>query len=535
MPDGRARPRDGGRRRRLLADGAPRRPSARPGRRAARRGVARHLAGLRRPRRAAAACAATAAASASSTRCRAGLRPALYVKDDDYRLSFLHGNFTTLTQPRRRRPGAHRGAAPVAALRLAARLGRRGPRAPDGAGRGRLARRPRAAGRRRPRAAPAGGALPGLERRRACCAETVERAAALPAVADLGIVPVSLAAEGDLRRVTRGGRGGRARRGRELAARYRARARRGLRARRRRVPPAVRARCRRRATPPSSTRTASACRPLLLEEAARSRRAADGGGRRRRAGGRPVPAPCASYRHAGRAGGRRAPAKPAARASACPCAPFPVVNRLFGPHVTVTGLLGGREVLDGAAPRPARRRRVAASPRASSCRRSWGAPWTTSARTSWRPPAAAAWSSPRRSARRLLHCPDELSLPPSSSSAPPTPASPRSSTASSGSRQAVVHETPGVTRDRKEVEVEWEGRLLHDGRHRRLRHRRGLALRRAHPRAGRAGHRRGRRRALRRRRPRRPAGRRLRDRRGAAPRRVAGGARRQQDRRPGAP
>ncbi len=30
----------------------------------------------------------------------------------------------------------------------------------------------------------------------------------------------------------------------------------------------------------------------------------------------------------------------------------------------------------------------------------------------------------------------------------------------SGSRTAVVHETPGVTRDRKEVEVEWEGRLL---------------------------------------------------------------------------
>ena len=30
----------------------------------------------------------------------------------------------------------------------------------------------------------------------------------------------------------------------------------------------------------------------------------------------------------------------------------------------------------------------------------------------------------------------------------------------SGSRQAVVHETPGVTRDRKEVEVEWEGRVF---------------------------------------------------------------------------
>ncbi len=30
----------------------------------------------------------------------------------------------------------------------------------------------------------------------------------------------------------------------------------------------------------------------------------------------------------------------------------------------------------------------------------------------------------------------------------------------SGSRQAVVHETPGVTRDRKDVEVDWEGRLM---------------------------------------------------------------------------
>jgi GTP-binding protein len=30
----------------------------------------------------------------------------------------------------------------------------------------------------------------------------------------------------------------------------------------------------------------------------------------------------------------------------------------------------------------------------------------------------------------------------------------------SGSRAAVVHETPGVTRDRKEVEVEWEGRRV---------------------------------------------------------------------------
>ncbi|MCX6372152.1 MAG: ribosome biogenesis GTPase Der [Actinobacteria bacterium] len=30
----------------------------------------------------------------------------------------------------------------------------------------------------------------------------------------------------------------------------------------------------------------------------------------------------------------------------------------------------------------------------------------------------------------------------------------------SGTRQAVVHETPGVTRDRKDVEVDWEGRIM---------------------------------------------------------------------------
>ena len=37
-----------------------------------------------------------------------------------------------------------------------------------------------------------------------CCAETVRRTGDLDAVADLGVVPVSLAAEGDLRRVTTG-------------------------------------------------------------------------------------------------------------------------------------------------------------------------------------------------------------------------------------------------------------------------------------------------------------------------------------------
>ena len=39
----------------------------------------------------------------------------------------------------------------------------------------------------------------------------------------------------------------------------------------------------------------------------------------------------------------------------------------------------------------------------------------------------------------------------------------------SGSREAVVHETPGVTRDRKEVATEWNGRHVHAHRHRRRR------------------------------------------------------------------
>ena len=98
----------------------------------------------------------------------AGLRPALYVKDDDYRLSFLHGNFTTLTNL------DEDDLARIEELRLSplyvslhawddeARV------PPDGTGRGRLSSRSGAARGGRPRAAPPGGALPGLERRRRC-------------------------------------------------------------------------------------------------------------------------------------------------------------------------------------------------------------------------------------------------------------------------------------------------------------------------------------------------------------------------------
>ena len=40
----------------------------------------------------------TTASSVSSTSCRRGCGESLYLKDDDYRLSFLYGNFTTLTR-----------------------------------------------------------------------------------------------------------------------------------------------------------------------------------------------------------------------------------------------------------------------------------------------------------------------------------------------------------------------------------------------------------------------------------------------------
>ena len=42
--------------------------------------------------------ATTTASSASSTSCHRACRRSLYLKDDDYRLSFLYGNFTTLTR-----------------------------------------------------------------------------------------------------------------------------------------------------------------------------------------------------------------------------------------------------------------------------------------------------------------------------------------------------------------------------------------------------------------------------------------------------
>ena len=89
----------------------------------------------------------------------------------------------------------------------------------------------------------------------------------------------------------------------------------------------------------------------------------------------------------------------------------------------------------------------------------------------------------------------------------------------SGSRATVVHETPGVTRDRKEIEVEWTVTVCCWSTPAASTPTEDAPVRRPHPRAGRARHRGGRPGPVRRRRPHRPSGRRLRDRRRSAPRR----------------
>ena len=130
-----------------------------------------------------------------------GLRAALSVKDDDYRLSFLHGNFMTLTNLSE--PDIER----IEELRLSPLYV--SLHAWDDAARVRLMGRA-AAGSRGvlERLAAAGLDLhlqvvlcPGWNDGDVL-AETVLRAGALEAVVDLGVVPVSLAAEGDLSRVT---------------------------------------------------------------------------------------------------------------------------------------------------------------------------------------------------------------------------------------------------------------------------------------------------------------------------------------------
>ena len=180
-------------------------------------------------------------------------------------------------------------------------------------------------------------------------AETVEGAAGLPAVADLGVVPVSLAEEGDLRRV--GAADAEAVLGAVGEWQERFRAARGaafvhaadeLHLLCGRTPPASDA--------PDQYENGIGMSAQLLEEA------------------RELPAvrELPDMRAPGEEGHERGPvsavrlltgtlaAPVVARAGEAlgarlgvPVRPFAVANRLFGAHVTVTGLLGGRDVLAG--------------------------------------------------------------------------------------------------------------------------------------------------------------------------------------------
>ena len=257
-----------------------------------------------------------------------GLRASLYVKDDDYRLSFLHGNFMTLSNL------DDEDLERIAELRLSplyvslhawddeARV-----RLMGGAGRGtRVALE---------RLAAAGlelhlqvvlcpGWNDGDTLRR-----TVAAVAELWSVADVGIVPVSLAAEGDLRRVVRGD-------AEALLHDVSAWQRRFLGERGvafvhaadefylqcGELPPPSDA--------PEQYENGIGMAAALLDEAV----ALDEG-------------PPMSVRVL--AGTLAAPVVERLAAllrGAAPLRPFVVENRLFGQHVTVTGLLGGAEVVD---------------------------------------------------------------------------------------------------------------------------------------------------------------------------------------------
>jgi putative radical SAM enzyme (TIGR03279 family) len=260
-----------------------------------------------------------------------GMREALYVKDDDYRLSFLHGNFMTLTNL------GEADLARIEELRLEplyvslhawddeARMALMGKAA-------------RGSRRSLERLAAAGLELhlqivlcPGWNDGDVL-AETVAEAAALPAVADLGIVPVSLADEADLRRVTAA----------DAAAVCTAVAGWQARFRKKRGAAFVHAAdefyllC--GASPPASDapdqyENGIGMSAVLLAEAEEL-----GAGPKGPVGVRVLCGTLAAPVIA-RVAELLAP-------GGAPMRPFPVVNRLFGEHVTVTGLLGGAEVLE---------------------------------------------------------------------------------------------------------------------------------------------------------------------------------------------
>jgi putative radical SAM enzyme (TIGR03279 family) len=266
-----------------------------------------------------------------------GLRPSLYEKDDDYRLSFLHGNFTTLAG------ASEDDLARIVELRLSPLYV--SLHAWDDDLRVRLMGRASTGSRAAVERLAAGGIE--LHLQVVLCPgwndgdvldETIAHALALPAVADLGVVPVSLAAEGELRRVT--ATDARRALGSVAAWQERARAQRGrafvhaadeLHLAIGAIPPP--------ADTPDQLENGIGMAAELLDDAAELAHAPRHGVALRLL--------CGTL------------AEPVLRRAAglltttgAPVRPFPVANELFGPHVTVTGLLGGEEVLAALAHQP---------------------------------------------------------------------------------------------------------------------------------------------------------------------------------------
>jgi putative radical SAM enzyme (TIGR03279 family) len=279
-----------------------------------------------------------------------GLRQGLSVKDDDYRLSFLHGNFMTLTNL------TEDDLARIEELRLSPLFV--SLHAWDDAARVRLMGRA-AAGSRAvlERLAEAGLELhlqvvlcPGWNDGEVL-AETVARTGELEAVVDLGVVPVSLAAEGDLRRVSFGD----ARGVLDAVADWQQ----GFEAWRGSAfvhaadefylltgeePPAGDA-------PEQYENGVGICAALIAEAGAIAAAWRGGAEGDDEAAVDPPPRPAGDVTGVRLLTGTLArpvverAAAVLAAAAGVPIRPFVVENALFGPHVTVTGLLGGAAVL----------------------------------------------------------------------------------------------------------------------------------------------------------------------------------------------
>jgi len=295
----------------------------------------------------------------------AGLRPALSVKDDDYRLSVLDGNFITLSNL------SDADLARIEDLRLSPLYV--SMHAWDDEARvrlmGRAARGTRAA---LERLAAAGLDLhlqvvlcPGWNDG-GVLAGTIAGAAGLESVCDVGIVPVSLAAESDLRRVTAADAAAvlaavetwQARFARERDAAF-VHAADEFYLLCGRMPPASDA--------PEQYENGVGMSAALVEEALQLAQEWTGAGED---AGDGVEADSGVAADSGEEAATVEAGRPRAdvrrlrlltgmlavpvfdevagvlgEALGLPVRPFAVQNRLFGPHVTVTGLLGGREVL----------------------------------------------------------------------------------------------------------------------------------------------------------------------------------------------